>query len=144
MLSRLRAAGLHRAGREDTDALLVGDVVRRAVLDLDARASSLQIERPEAAHKAGMPKYISTQKRYCVDFETCPEPNKGCMERIRPEGRPVSHLLVASERIGGSEDLSEDLRDGATVTLTPDFRLAIQGAPPEWVAPEMPRGSAAQ
>lgn len=138
--------GWNRPGQRD--AVAVGAIVRKALVDLDAEATRRGVHRPITnvlltdgqvfvAHRAGMPLHLTTQKRFCEEFATCAEPSKVCMEPVRPSGHKVNHLLVASEPIG-ADNLWEDVPDGATVTLTPDFHLGITAPAPGWVAPELP------
>ncbi len=89
LLSRLGAHGVDRAGRREADGDLVARVVRDALLELDDVARVRGLDRPivnvlltdgrlMVAHKAGMPLFLSTQKKHCADFHTCPEPSKVC------------------------------------------------------------------
>ena len=148
LLSRLSAAGLDPTGRVPPDASRVAVVVREGLAALDAAATERSVHRPLLnvlltdgrillAHRAGMPLFLSTQKRFCADFATCPEPTKVCMADQRPDA-PVNHLLVASERIGTGENRWEDVADGATVLLDPDFRLSLLPPRPGWSAPTLP------
>lgn len=150
VLSRLVQAGADRTGRAPSDAPTVARIVRLALLELDARAAALGVHRPIlnvlltdgrllVAHKAGMPLFLSTQKRYCADFHTCEAPSKVCMELVRPNA-PVNHLLIASERIGEVENRWEEITDGATVLLDNAFRISSQPPPEGWVAPVLPPG----
>ena len=84
-----------------------------------------------------MPLFLSTQKRFCADFATCPEPTKVCMAEVRPDA-PVNHLIVASEPLDESENRWEEVADGTTVYLEPDFRLRRIGPAPNWIPPELP------
>lgn len=149
LLSELDRAGVDKAGHDPADARIVGQVVREALLGLDALARQRDLERPIAnvlltdgrlmvGHRAGMPLLLSTQKRHCPDFDTCPATSKVCLEFKRPSVLPVNHLLIASEPIGGSENLWEDLPDGSTVVLDERFRLHQLPAPEGWIAPELP------
>ncbi|MBX2803020.1 MAG: class II glutamine amidotransferase [Myxococcales bacterium] len=151
LLTRLHEAGLDPAGRTESSADAVAVVVRTALLELDGVARALGAERPIVnvlltdgrllvAHRAGMPLLLSTQKRFCADFHTCPEPSKVCMEAVRPEGVPVNHLIVASERIGDAENRWEAMADGSTVWLRSDFTLALHEPPAGWEAPVLPEG----
>lgn len=148
LLSRLRAAGVDRTGRTPCDAMLVGRIVREALADLDVAAQERGARRPIVnilltdgrafiAHRAGMPLLLSTQKSFCPEFQTCPEPTKVCMELVRPDA-PVNHMLVASEPIGTSENRWEDLADGTTVILDERFRLTLVAPVAGWIAPELP------
>lgn len=148
LLSALADNGVDRSGRRQSDAATVGRVVREALLALDDEASRRGIHRPIAnliltdgrlfvAHRAGMPLWLSTQKHSCAEFARCPEPSKVCMEKVRPEGHPVNHLLVASEKIG-EENAWEEVADGATVVLDERFHLDVLPAPATWQAPELP------
>ena len=154
LLSRLDAAGVDRTGRERSDAATVGAVVRSAMIEIDSMVQSLGIDRPilnvlltdgraMIGHKAGMPLFLSTQKRFCADFPTCPEPSKVCMQASRPDA-PVNHLLVASEQIASDQNVWEELDDGTTMVLDGDFRLTINAPPTGWKAPILPEHLRAQ
>lgn len=149
LLSELERAGIDRTGRRPSDALLVGEVVRGALLAIDERARELDLERPIAnilltdgrlmvGHRAGMPLLLSTQKRFCADLHTCPAPSKVCMQLRRTPNLPVNHFLLASERIGEDENIWEDLPDGATVVLDERFMVHHTQPPAGWIAPELP------
>ncbi len=148
LLSRLDEAGLSRTGREPSDAAQVARTVRTALLDFDRAMREAGIRRPLVnvvltdgrvlvAHRAGMPLHLSTQKHFCTDFITCPEPSKVCLLARRPDA-PVNHLLVASEPIAAEENRWEPVADGTTLTLDHRFRLHLAPPPPGWVAPELP------
>lgn len=149
LLSALADNGVDRSGRGVVDPDTVLQVVRRALWALDKEARARSLERPIVnliltngntflAHRAGMPLSLSTQKRYCPDFETCTSISKVCMDAMRPAHLPVNHLLVASEKIAADENIWEDIEDGSSVLLYPDFRLRIAGPPPQWEAPILP------
>lgn len=148
LLSALADNGVDRSGRGHVDPDTVLQIVRRAMWALDDEAIQRGLERPIVnvlltngtlflAHRAGMPLHLSTQKHYCADFETCPAV-KVCMETKRPTGLPVNHMLVASEPIATSENIWEEIEDGSTVLLYPDFNLRVAGPRPAWEAPELP------
>lgn len=148
LLGRVAAAGGSRSGRRPSDPHLVGEAVREALLELDRAAIALGAGRPLVnvlltdgrllvAHKAGMPLHLSTQKRHCADAERCPAV-KVCLERVRPAGHPVNHLLVASEPIAATENLWEEIEDGETVVLEESFHLHRRPPPEGWVAPVLP------
>ncbi len=149
LLSALTDNGVDRSGRHPSDAATVGRVVREALVALDEEALRQGLERPITnvlltdgrlfvAHRAGMPLWLSTQKRFCPDFDRCPEPSKVCMLEARPAEVPVNHLLVASERIGPEENVWEEVTDGATVVLDEGYHLDILAAPAGWEAPILP------
>ncbi|MCO4744569.1 MAG: class II glutamine amidotransferase [Proteobacteria bacterium] len=149
LLSAMADNGVDRSGRGIVDPDTVLQVVRRALWALDEEVKRRGLERPITnviltngatflAHRAGMPLFLSTQKRFCPDFETCSELSKVCMERVRPPGLPVNHILVASEVIANQENVWEELEDGSTVLLYPDFRMRIAGAQRGWKAPILP------
>jgi predicted glutamine amidotransferase len=147
LLSALRRAGLDQA--QGRDAREVGRVVRGALLELDDAAGEVGQDRPLlnvlmtdgrifVAHRAGMPLWMSTQKHFCAEVDTCPQEPKTCLDLARPTGGPVSHLVVASEPIAADENRWEDLPDGTTVVLDERFRLHVTTPPPAWVAPVLP------
>ncbi len=149
LLSRLHRVGIDKSGRSGSDAPLVGQTIREALLELDAYACQLELERPIVnvlltdgrllvAHKAGMPLFLSTQKHHCAEFASCAEPNKYCMLDTRPDGEPVNHILVASEPIASAENRWETLADGTTLTLDEGFLLNTTPPPAGWVAPVLP------
>ena len=149
LLTRLEAEGVDPTGRQPSDARIVGRVLRELALELDELARERGLERPIinllltdgrslVAHRAGMPLFIATQKRHCADFHTCPEPSKVCMLLKRPDSHPVNHLLVASERIGESENIWEEMSDGETIVLDPDYFLHRTEPPEGWTAPVLP------
>lgn len=149
LLSALADNGVDRSGRRTIDSDTVLQIVRRAVWALDDEAVRRGLERPIVnliltngtlflAHRAGMPLMLSTQKIFCADFETCTEISKVCMKPQRPAGTPVNHLLVASETIATDENIWEEVEDGSTLLLYPDFRLRIAGPRPAWEAPILP------
>lgn len=148
LLSALADNGVDRSGRRPSDPQVVGGVVRRALAALDARCRELGLDRPITnviltdgrlllAHRAGMPLFLSTQKRFCPDFATCGEPSKVCMLGRRPADRPVNHLLVASEPIG-DENVWEEVVEGTTVLLDEGFRLTTTAPPTGWEPPPIP------
>ena len=148
LLGRLEAAGIDPHGRDAPDAQETAAAVRAAMLELDAVSYELGVMRPIVnvlltdgrsmiGHRAGMPLHLSTQKLHCPDAPTCTA-IKVCLERVRPEGHPVNHLLLASERIGVAENLWEEVPDGATIALTPDMRMSMTAPPDGWVQPEIP------
>ncbi|MEN0063254.1 MAG: class II glutamine amidotransferase [Myxococcota bacterium] len=148
LLTALRRAGIDRATHDPKDAPVVGQVVRDVLYELDAEARVQQLDRPIlnvlltdgrtfVAHRAGMPMFLSTQKRHCPDADTCPAANKVCLLARRPVDQSVNHLIVASEPIG-AENLWEEVPDGTTVVCDERFALTMQGAPRGWVAPVLP------
>ncbi len=148
LLSAISRQGGCRRGRASCDPAELGSWVRQALLELQAEALRHQLDRPIVnllmtdgttflAHRAGMPLFLSTQKHFCSDFKTCPEPSKVCMLPVRPEDQPVNHLLVASERVG-DENIWEDIADGTTLVLDDAFRLWRTEPPADWVAPVLP------
>ena len=148
LLTALMRAGIDKSGRAPSDADTVAAVVRSCLLELDAEIQARGGERPLLnvlltdgrlflAHRAGMPLWMSTQKAHCADALTCPAASKVCLLPRRPDG-PVNHLLVASECIGGSENLWEPIPDGGTVVLDAEFRLHLHAPPQHWSAPVLP------
>ncbi len=149
LLSALRRAGIERATRDAHDARRVGEAVREVLLDLDRFAVAHDLDRPILnvlltdgrtflAHRAGMPLFLSTQKRHCPDAATCPARSKVCLLPSRPDGHPVNHLLVASEPIGAGENVWEELPDGTTLVCDGGFRLSRTEPEPGWIAPTLP------
>lgn len=148
LLTRLSEAGVDRAGHLPSDADLVATVVRDALAELDAEAVRRGIARPLTnvlltdgrlfiAHRAGLPLFVSTQKRTCADAATCAEPDKVCLLPTLPPSGKVNHLLVASEPIG-AENRWTAIADGHTLALSGEFRLREHAAPPGWTSPPMP------
>jgi len=132
LLCRLEAAGVDRAGHDQIDEERVVEVVQKAMSDLYIHVSSLGIRPPIInfiltngdlffSQRAGKSLYFATQKKSCADYNICPEPNKVCME-LQRTGPSVTHLLIASEKIG-EEDRWEELVEGGMVCLTPSFGL---------------------
>ncbi len=154
LLGRMEASGIDPHGRQDPDATLTAQILREAMFELDEVARGFGVLRPllnvlltdgrtMIGHRAGMPLHLSTQKLHCPDAASC-QAVKVCLERLRPAGHPVNHLLLASEPIGTAENLWEEVSDGATVVLDPQMRLTTTAPPSGWVAPEMPESLRAQ
>jgi len=148
LLTRLSRAGVHRDGRQTSSATTAGEVVRHALLELDAEASRRGFERPicnvlltdgrlMVAHRAGMPLHLSTQKLFCPEAPTCTAV-KHCLEARRPANAPVNHLLLASEPIGTDQNHWEDVADGTTVVLDEAMQLSFTAPPDGWIAPVLP------
>jgi glutamine amidotransferase len=149
LLSSMAKAGVDPNGREPSEARAVAGALRQALAPLDAEARRRGVDRPSTnvmltdgrsfiAHRAGIPMYMSTQKRFCADAPTCPEPNKVCLGGARAADQRVTHLLVASEPIGGDENVWEEIPDGGTVVLDAGFRLHVHAAPAGWESPPRP------
>ena len=118
----------------------MADTVRQALLELDAAAEALGLDRPLlnvlltdgrtfVAHRAGMPLHLSTQKLHCAEAPRCPA-RKVCLQPTRPVDEPVNHMLVASEPTATDDNLWEPLEDGATLVLDEKFALKIHRATP--------------
>jgi predicted glutamine amidotransferase len=148
LLTHLAEAGVDRAGHLPSDAALVARVVRTALAALDAEAVRRGHGRPLTnvlltdgrifvAHRAGLPLFVSSQKRHCADEKTCSAPEKVCLMPRRPDSGKVNHLLVASEPIG-EENRWELIPDGETVALQANFHLEQIPAPPGWTSPPLP------
>jgi len=148
LLARFEEQGLDPTGRRPSSAEGAAAIVRASLLTLDQRALGLGLERPLVnvlltdgrvmiGHRAGMPLHLSTQKLVCADAPTCPAV-KVCLERTRPAGQPVNHLLLASEPIGQNENHWEVVPDGATIVLDASFQLNVTPPPEAWVAPVLP------
>jgi glutamine amidotransferase len=141
LISELDRAGVDRAGHEAVDTTVASLALRDAVDALYVQAQEQNLAPPILnfvltngdvffAMRAGKELFMATQKNFCGDFETCAEPRKVCMERIRPNPR-VNHLIVSSEKIG-SEDIWEELPEGNMVVLDAGFRLSTLEAPPHF------------
>jgi predicted glutamine amidotransferase len=162
LLSALDDAGVSMDGREEVDQQVATQALRDAVDRLYGWAEERGIDAPIAnyiltngriffAQRAGLDLHMATQKLSCRDFDVCAEPNKVCMDAAPalqvPQGdatsgqtRPVNHLLVSSEPIGG-EDIWEEVPQGAMVVMGTDFRVSLQAGPPRFrVSPRMPLG----
>jgi len=148
LLAALERAGAAVDAREPFPAERASAVVRDALLALDDEAVAAGLERPILnvlltdgrgfiAHRAGMPLFLSTQKRRCADEAACPVANKSCLLAERVAGQGVNHLLIASEPIG-LENRWEDLEDGCTVTLDERFTVGITPPRAGWTQPEVP------
>jgi glutamine amidotransferase len=148
LLTALDRAGVDRTGEVLPDAAAVSGVLRSALGVLTTRALDHGTHRPIinvlmtdgrifVAHRAGMPLFLSTQKTFCADFDSCAEPSKVCMLGERPNA-PVNHLLIASEPIDETENRWEELADGATVYLQDDFTFGKVDPPRDWIAPFLP------
>jgi len=132
LLCRLDAAGVDRAGHEDIDEGKVVEVIQGAMTSLYEHVASLGIRPPIInyiltngdhffSQRAGKSLYFATQKKSCADFDICTEANKVCMDLSR-KGSSVTHLLIASERIG-DEDRWEEVEEGGMVCLSPNFEI---------------------
>ena len=132
LLTALGEAGFDRSGHAPIDTPVAARVLRSAISEIFARSGDVADDFPITnfiltngevffAMRAGKELFMATQKSSCADFGTCPEPRKVCMESIRPDNQ-VNHLIVSSERIG-SEDLWEELEQGAMVAMGADFKL---------------------
>lgn len=90
------------------------------------------------ARRAGLELFVATQKKQCPDANTCVEPNKICLEGFLPalkEGcrRKCNHLLVSSEPIG-TDDIWEEVPEGALIAMSEDFVCTVHGPPsPFWI-----------
>lgn len=123
-------------GRGVIEPERLGELLTDAVAELRHRAAQAGADRPILnflltngdvflAHRHGRELYFATQKRVCADAETCVQPRKVCLEPRRPSG-PVNHLIVASERIGDT-DQWEEVPEGGMVILSKDFNLTFRG-----------------
>ena len=97
----------------------------------------------ELKERAGLELYLASQKLVCADFQTCPEPNKVCMDRIGafhgdwktpPSGplRRMNHVLIASEPIG-NEDIWEEVPEGMMIAVDAEMNLYIRDSPASFV-----------
>ncbi len=138
LLGCLARAGLDPLGLRDPDVGLLTEALRDAHVRLRAHAEAVGAEPPVVnfiltngsvfcAQRFGRDLYMASQKVRCVDAQTCPWPDRICLEATRPEGR-VNHLLVASERIG-DEDRWELVPDATLLVLGADLRLVTAPLP---------------
>ena len=145
LLTQLGRAGIDVDGRRVPNPRIVARTVRQTVAAMDEAAIDRGMQRPWAnliltegrvfvAHRAGIPLYLSTQKRHCPEAETCPAV-KVCLETLRPHEHPVNHAIVASEAIAPDENRWEEIADGATVVLDAGFRLVVLAPEQGWTAP---------
>lgn len=133
LLSELAAEGGDAEGAAPSAPVQVAAAVRRVLHELRDQAAAVGAERPIVnflmtdgrafyAHRSGRELWLSTQKFFCRDADTCAEPQKPCLLAERPPGR-VNHLLVASERIG-DEDRWEEVPEDTLVALADTFHLS--------------------
>ncbi len=146
LLTALAEAGVDPTGHDPIDAPVAAAALRGAVDALYVEASRIAEDHPIVnfiltngetffAMRAGKELYLSTQKVRCSDAETCPEPNKVCLEAARP-GPKVNHLIVSSERIG-DEDIWECMDQGQLVWLDAAFQLGFLDPPPNFALSKM-------
>lgn len=132
LLARLGAAGLDPTGVTPVAPESLADTLAQATARLCAHSRAAGVPLPVfnflltngvvfAAQRHGRELHFATQKVRCADADTCPWPDRICLEPTRPGGR-VNHLLVASERIG-EEDRWEEVPEGSLLTLGPDWVL---------------------
>ncbi len=116
----------------------IGDVCLDAVAQVCRWADAAGLPKPSLnfvltngelflGHRLGRDLYFATQKLSCGEKLTCTEPDKVCLLARRQTDR-VTHLIVASERIG-DEDSWEPLPDGGLVVLDADFRFSMRAPP---------------
>jgi predicted glutamine amidotransferase len=155
LVSALAKAGLPDGGRGNVDPEIAANALRHAMSKLFKWAEELGVEAPLInfiltngrvffAQRAGIALYMASQKVFCHDYEVCPEPNKICMDVVRPierlwdqragprPTRRVNHLTIASEPIG-KESIWETVPDGALVVLNEALELALYPAPDAYV-----------
>ena len=152
IVSALDRAGISDCGRSDVDVALAARTISEALGRLFEWSEQLGIQAPLTnfiltngrqffAQQAGIDLWLATQKVFCSDYVTCAEPDKICMDVVRPlemlwvkdfgprPVRPVNHITVASERMG-NENIWELVPEGALVVLDEDFNMSL------WPAPE--------
>jgi glutamine amidotransferase len=141
LVSAMAERGVDPTGHKPIDAPVAAMALRDAVDALYIKSLEVAEDHPILnfiltngetffALRAGKELYLSTQKVFCPDAETCPEPNKVCLEAKRP-GRQVNHLIVSSERIG-NDDIWENMHQGQMVYLDREFRIGFLDAPPNF------------
>jgi len=150
LISALVRAGFPDHGRESMDVGGSSEVLREAVGRIYHWAKAEGAHPPILnfiltngqvlfAQRAGLELYLASQKLSCADFNTCPEPNKVCMDTIAafhqdwenpPRGplRRMNHILIASEPIG-SEDIWEEIPEGMMVAVDAEMKLYIRSSP---------------
>lgn len=158
LLSEMAKVGCSLEGRCEAPIPLLAEAQQKALSKVFQWAKELGLEAPKAnyiltngknlfARRAGLELYLTTQKRFCPEAETCPEANKICLEGIMPKLRVGSkyrrcnHLLISSEPIG-ENNIWEEIPEGVLVALSTDFRLSVFEKPkPFWVTwpPEVTR-----
>lgn len=74
-----------------------------------------------AAYRRGRPLLFSTHKKRCPESGTCPAYAGRCENPSAP-GDEVSHLVIASEPLGG-QDVWQELREGELVAVDTRMRL---------------------
>ncbi len=77
-----------------------------------------------AASRLGRDLFFSTQKYRCPDFAHCTDPTRHCMGQRHPEV-PVTHLLVASERIS-LDDVWEEVPNNALLLVDGHMNFRIE------------------
>jgi len=77
-----------------------------------------------AATRLGRALLFSTQKVTCRDYHVCSVEPKSCLE-ISRAAQPLTHLLVASERIS-EEDLWEEMPNNSIISLDEAFHFRMR------------------
>lgn len=140
LLTRLAEAGVDPSGHLAAEGRAVCGALRTGLLTLAAESARRGLEAPTTnvlltdgrvflAHRSGIPLYAATRKRQCPEADTCPIPDKGCLDPARPLDGRVNHLLVASEPIG-ADDVWVPLDQGETLVLDAQFDLLRLGSAP--------------
>lgn len=145
LVSALAGAGVPDHGRDQVAAPAAMAALETAIAQLYDWAAAAGLDPPILnfiltngrvffAQRAGLELYLASQKISCADFGTCPEPDKVCMDVVRPLSlalrrkrtdrpvRRVNHTLVASEPIG-QEDIWEEIPEGALICVDEEFQL---------------------
>jgi len=142
LLARVAERGVDPLGAAPVDEERLAAALLDAHADLRAHARAEGLETPVAnyiltngrvfvAQRFGRDLFLSTQKRMCPEADTCPSPDRVCLEPTRPADGRLNHALVASERIG-SDDVWEAVPDGRLLVVGEDMRLrmiALPGGP---------------
>lgn len=134
LLTRMEQHGIDPVGVAPVDTERLGVALEEGLADLRAACPQVPIVNfiltngaAFAANRMGRELFFATQKLSCRDAETCTWGDKRCLHPNR-YGDKVSHLLVASEKIG-DEDIWEEVPEGTMVLLSEDYRLAFRSAP---------------
>lgn len=151
LLSHMIRAGISKSGRGFIDIDCAVEAQKQALSKIFQWCQEYGIEAPKAnyiltngevmfARRAGLELYLSTQKKSCREVLQCKEFDKFCLHTqfaslasTKKNPRKCKHLLVASEPTG-SENIWEEIPDGALISLDAQLQLRLHGSPePFWV-----------